>query len=107
MFAESSASDLFRNSWEMKLIAQPIKWLENQPKYANKNKLLTYNMYSFSSGTQEKLIELDEFQQWHIREMNKAYRGRGQLSMTPRSQATRTTHLKRNSEKKEYKECVL
>ena len=31
MFAESSASDFFlENSWEMKLIVQPIKWLENQ-----------------------------------------------------------------------------
>ena len=30
MFAENSASDCLENSWEMKLIAQPIKWLENQ-----------------------------------------------------------------------------
>ena len=29
MFAESNASGCLENSWEMKVIAQPIKWLEN------------------------------------------------------------------------------
>ena len=36
----------------------------------------------FSSETYEKLKELDEVQHWHIQEINKAYRGRSQLSMT-------------------------
>ena len=50
----------------------------------------------FSSGTYEKLIELDDVQHWHIREINKVYRERSQRSMTPRFLGYTHLTLKKN-----------
>ena len=46
MSAESSASDCLENSWEMKLIAQPVKWLENQLMKIKNNYKVIYILYA-------------------------------------------------------------